>query len=314
MKISRLFLLVGIFLFVYILLNIDIGKTIQILSNANIPLIILALSLMILTVVMKALKWKMLIGIYDKGYPLGSATKAWLMGFSLSMVTPARIGDISRAYYIKHKISIGKGITTVIIDRVIDVTILFCMAIIGLVSFAAFFTSDSNLFLIISVLFALFIFGVYASTKKKLVKMFLGPVFDRIVPEKHKSSLNLTFHDFYSGLDSIKKQRKNVAIAVVLGALVWFVTILIYYLLALAIGLDLPYMFLLSVVPIVALLDMLPISFSGIGTRDAALILFLSFLSIGREYAISLSFLVLVFGYLLIGLLGAVVMLREHAK
>jgi uncharacterized protein (TIRG00374 family) len=314
MKISRLFLLVGIFLFVYILLNIDIGKTIQILSNANISLIILALLLLIFTVVMKALKWKMLIGMYDKGYPLGSATKAWLMGFSLSMVTPARIGDISRAYYIKHKISIGKGITTVIIDRVIDITILFCMAIIGLVSFAAFFTSDSNLFLIISVLFVLFIFGVYASTKKKLVKIFLRPVFDRIVPEKHKSSLNLTFNDFYLGLDSIKRHRKNVIFAAVLGVIIWFVSIVPYYLLALSIGLDLPYMFLLSVVPIVALLDMLPISFSGIGTRDAALILFLSFLSIGREYAISLSFLVLVFGYLLIGLAGTVIMLREHMK
>jgi uncharacterized protein (TIRG00374 family) len=230
------------------------------------------------------------------------------------MVTPARIGDVSRAYYIKHKVSIGKGITTVIIDRVIDVTMLFCMAIIGLVSFAAFFRSDSSLFLIVSVLFVLFILGVYASTKKKLVKMFLRPVFDRIVPEKHKSTINLTFNDFYSGLDSIKSHRKNMVLAVVLGVLVWLVSIVPYYLLALSIGLNLSYMFLLSVVPIVALLDMLPISFSGIGTRDAALILFLSFISIGKEYAISLSFLILIFGYVLIGLVGSIVMLKEHIR
>ena len=314
MKISRLFLLVGVFLFIYILLNIDIGKTFQILLNANILLIIIVVFVVFLSVLIKALKWNILIHIYDKEYPLKSATKAWLMGFSLSMVTPARIGDISRAYYIKHKVSVGKGITTVIIDRVIDITILFCMAIIGLVSFAAFFTADSSLFLVVSVLFVMFVFGVYASTKKRLVKMLLKPIFNRIVPEKHKSSLNLTFHDFYAGLGSIKTYRKNIFIPIALGVLVWFVTILQYYLLGLAIGINLPFMFLLSVAPIVALLDTLPISFSGIGTRDAALILFLSFLSIGREYAISLSLLLFTLGYVLIGLVGSAFMLKEHIK
>jgi uncharacterized membrane protein YbhN (UPF0104 family) len=105
-----------------------------------------------------------------------------------------------------------------------------------------------------------------------------------------------------------------MVLAVVLGVLVWLVSIVPYYLLALSIGLNLSYMFLLSVVPIVALLDMLPISFSGIGTRDAALILFLSFISIGKEYAISLSFLILIFGYVLIGLVGSIVMLKEHIR
>jgi uncharacterized protein (TIRG00374 family) len=229
-------------------------------------------------------------------------------------VTPARIGDLSRAYHIKNRIGIGKSITTVIIDRVIDIAILFCLAIIGFVSFVAFFTQYSDLFWVISVLFVLFLFGVYMSTKKEVVKMFLRPVFNRFVPEKHKSNVNVTFHDFYSGLGSLKKGRKNVAFAVILGVLVWLVSIFQYLLLSMSIGLDVSYLFLLSIVPIVALLDMLPISFSGIGTRDAALILFLSFVSAGREYAISLSFLVLVFGYLLAGLAGAVIMLKEHMK
>jgi hypothetical protein len=59
---------------------------------------------------------------------------------------------------------------------------------------------------------------------------------------------------------------------------------------------------------------MLPISFSGIGTRDAALILFLSFLSIGKEYAISLSLLVFVLGYVSIGIVGSTIMLKEHIR
>ncbi|MCJ7816572.1 MAG: flippase-like domain-containing protein [Candidatus Aenigmarchaeota archaeon] len=310
MKISRLFSLVGIFLFVYILANIDIVETLHILSKADIFLIFLSLLIVFLSVIIKSLKWKMLISIYDKEYSLKSATKAWLMGFSLSMMTPARIGDLSRAYYAKHRIGIGKSLTTVIIDRVIDIAILFCLAIVGLISFVAFFTQHTGLFFVISVFFVVFLFGVYITTKKEVVKMFLKPVFKRFVPEKHKSNINVTFHDFYSGLGSLKKNRKKVFYAVILGVLVWIASVFQYFILSMSIGLDVSFLFLFSVVPIVTLLDMLPVSFSGIGTRDAALILFFSFISVGKEYAISLSLLVLFIGYVPAGLMGAAFLLK----
>jgi uncharacterized protein (TIRG00374 family) len=314
MKVTRLFSLVGIFIFIYILMNIDVGKTWEILSKADLSLITLAVGISVVTVTMKAIKWKILIGVYSKDYPLSFVLKSWLMGFSLSMVTPARIGDISRAYYVKDKIGVGKGITTVIIDRVIDVGILFCLAILGFIGFVAFLTQYSNVFSIVAMLFVLFISGIYLSTKKRFVSMFLRPVFSRFVPEKHKSSINITFHDFYDGLNSMKSSKRSVLLATLVGLATWFITILQYVVLTAAIGVNVSYFFMMSIVPMVALLDMLPISFSGIGTRDAALILFLSFLTIGKEYAISLSILVLVFGYLVIGLAGALLMLRKHSR
>lgn len=314
MKTTRLFSLIGVFLFIYILLNIDVVKTLEILSGANLFLIVLSIVVMIPTLFLKFIKWKMFIGLYDKRYPFRNVIKSWFIGFSISMVTPARIGDLSRAYCIKDKIGLGKGITTVVADRVIDIAVLFCLAIIGLVSFVAFFTEHSNLLLTVSVFFALFILGVYISTKKEIIKALLRPVFKKFVPEKHKSEINITFNDFYRGLNSLKGSRKTIVLAIVLSFLFWIFSIFQFFLLSVSIGLSVSYIFLFSVLPIIAILDALPISFSGIGTRDAALIFFLSFVSVRMEYAISLSFLLFVFGYLLPGLIGVFIMLKEHTK
>jgi uncharacterized protein (TIRG00374 family) len=314
MKLSRIFPLIGIFLFIYILLNIDVARTVEILSKADLLLIGLAFLVVSLNIVIKGLKWKMLVSLYDPGYPLWKCVKSWLMGFSISMVTPARIGDLSRAYYVKQKMGTGRGLMTVIFDRIIDIAILFTMGILGLLSLVSIFSQHADIIYMISGLFVLFILGVYLSTKKRVVKMFLRPLFSRFVPDNHKTNINLTFNDFYSGLVILRKGRRNIILAVSLGIAAWIITVFQCYLLSISIGLSVSYLFLLSVIPIIALMDTLPISFSGIGTRDAALVFFFSFLSIGKEYAISLSFLILIFGYVAMGLIGAALILKGHYK
>jgi uncharacterized protein (TIRG00374 family) len=311
MKISALLPLVGIFLFVFILLNVNIGQTFQILSKANIWFILLAMSISILSVVIKSLKWRAIIRVYGE-YGLGSSVKSWFMGFSLGMVTPARIGDFSRAYSLKNKIGLVKGVVTVVVDRILDIAILFCFATISFASFASILREQFAVFFIISAIFALFLAGVYIFTRKGAAKFLLKPLFYRIVPEKHKSGMSSTFQDFYGSIGSVK--RRTIAYAALLGILAWLATVLQYYLLALSIGLGVSYLFLLLVMPVVLLLDLLPISFAGLGTRDAALILFFSFASIGREYALSFSLLVFIFSYVFIGLIGAAFILRSSCK
>ena len=307
MKLSYLLPLFGVFLFIFILLNINVGQTLQILSAANPWLILLAASISIVSVVIKSLKWKTIIGFYGQ-YSLTSCIKSWFIGFSLSMVTPAKIGDFSRAYHLKNRIGLGKGMITVIVDRLADITILFCLAIISFLSFASLLSGQLNMLLTISALFLLFIGAVFLSTKKALTKFFLRPMFYRLVPKKYKSEMSAIFDDFYRNIGSVKS-RKMVYVTL-LGILAWLVTILQYYVLAMAINLDVPYLFLLLVMPVVVLLDMVPVSFSGIGTRDGALILFFSFVSIGKEYAISFSILVFLFSYALIGLIGSALILK----
>jgi hypothetical protein len=64
-------------------------------------------------------------------------------------------------------------------------------------------------------------------------------------------------------------------------------------------------------VPLVSLLDTLPISFSGMGTRDIGLIFFFSLIGLSPEAAISTSIMALVLGYLFVGLIGFIFWARN---
>jgi len=303
MKLLKLLPLIGIFILAFILSRIDLYQVWGIISNANIFYLSLAVLMILPVLAIKTLKWKLLIKSFDVNYPLGNLMKSWTIGFSISMVTPARLGDVSRAYYLKEKLSFGKSLTTVIIDRVIDVLVLFTLAIIGIMGFA-YYVKGFDLFPAIVVFFVLFLFGVYASTKKGFAKAILRPFFKRFVSERHKGKISLTFQDFYHGLGVLRKRKKQVALSVLLGLTAWFIGIFQSYLFALSLNIDITYVFLISIMPLVNLMDILPISFSGIGTRDITLIFFLSQIGIAAEAAVSFSTMILVFGYILVGLIG----------
>lgn len=62
-------------------------------------------------------------------------------------------------------------------------------------------------------------------------------------------------------------------------------------LLAYALGLAIPFWYLLLVVPVITLLSFLPVSFGGVGIREGGYVLFLARLGIGKEDALAFSLL-----------------------
>ncbi|MCM8763459.1 MAG: hypothetical protein NC829_03735, partial [Candidatus Omnitrophica bacterium] len=70
MRYRLLLPLFGIFLFGFMLFNIDVGKTVSILRGANVLLISMAAFTALISVAIKSFKWRMVISLYDKDFPL----------------------------------------------------------------------------------------------------------------------------------------------------------------------------------------------------------------------------------------------------
>jgi len=311
MVISRYLFLIGIFIFVYVLWNINIIKFIEILNGVDILFLSISFLIIFPSIWLKSLKWKVFINAFGIDCNTSDLLKIWLKGFSISMITPARLGDISRAYFLRKRVKIGKGITSVVLDRIIDVFLLFFFAIIGISSLVLIYLEFSGILYIFIILFIVFLIFLFIISKKNTTIFLLKPIFRKFIPKKHKTDISINFKEFYKGFKEIRNNKKSVIYALIIGIITWFISVFQYYLLALSINLNLSYMFLFSAMAVVALLDALPISFSGIGTRDLALITLFSTISISKEYAISYSFLVLLFSYVFIGLFGAFLLLRN---
>jgi len=311
MKKRNLLSLIGIFLFIYIIANVDVFKIVNLLSKLKIEYVLLALVLSIPAVLLKALKWKVIIKSYNFDYSLIGASKAWLAGFFISIVTPGRIGDFSRAFYLKKEsgFSLGKSLTTVVVDRIIEIALLFLFAFIGLLLIASNFVGAGEILFYFLLFFLLFIVAVLVVSKKSLMRFVFGFVSKRFVPDKYHATFGKIFQDFYEGIGKMSKNK--IITAYLIGLMSWIIAIFQAYILSLSLSINLTFTFFFAVIPIISLLDILPISFSGIGTRDAALVFFFATMSVAAETAISFSLLVLALNYLAIGFIGVLIWFRD---
>ncbi len=316
MKTLRFLPLIGLVVFFFILWNINWNEMFSLFGKLYLPLLVLVPILEAPIVAIKAFKWNVLLRPYGTSLSLRRAMSLWLIGFFTGIITPGRMGDFLRAYYIKDRLPLGKAVATVAADRIIDILVLFVLSLLGLVLFSSYYASDylNAMILVVSTFLALFILAFYAFTKKGVASGLLRPLFRSFVPSRYKRKVSNTFHEFYDGFYMLRREMKVIFVSLLLSILSWILTIVKVYILSVATGINLPFVFVACVLPVITLLDVLPISFSGVGTRDVALIIFFSFLSLSAEGAVLFSFMILIFNYVVSAVFGLTLWLKNPVK
>jgi uncharacterized protein (TIRG00374 family) len=303
--------LIGIALFIVILSRINLGALADILSHTSIFFLILALMVNCIAIILKAQKWKIIVNSIKPDFSLTESIKAFFVGFAFSTVTPAKLGDFVKILYINDdRCGLGKCISSVVIDRLIDIILLFSIAFIGILGFSVFYhieiLSISTILLIIAGIAA----GLYIVLHRPLLSILLRPFFSIFVPGHLKDKISLYYDDFFRGLFTFSRDHARFFSSVAVGIISWIPPFIYGYLLALSIGIDTGVLFFVLIIPVLSLLDLLPISISGIGTRDVALIFLFGLKGISPEQAVAFSLLYLFMSYWFIALIGAAVYFR----
>ena len=312
-KLAKFFPAIGIILFIYIISKIDLAAVAQNFLNIDLRFLALAFVLTIPSLLIKTLKWKQLVNPFNVELSMKEGISAWLAGFFIGLITPGRVGDLARAFYLKEKMKIGSALTTVVIDRVLDIFVLMALSVLGVFFIITNFHIDGKIIQIIFGTFVLVIIAAIVFFQKKYASALLKPLFNIFVPEKYKERLKSSYQDFYDGITTLKANKGAIAKAAMLSVIAWIITFTNYFVLSLAIGLNVEYFFILMIMPIVLLVEILPISFSGIGTRDATLILFFAIIGLSANSAVALSLTILIFNYIY-SLAGLTVWLKNPIK
>jgi len=307
--------LIGIVLFIYILTRINLGDLAATFAHTNLLLLLVALLVNVIAILLKSLKWKIIVNTVRPDFGLKESITAFFVGFSFSTITPAKIGDFIKVLYIKDEgCGIGTSFSTVVIDRLIDIVLLFTVALAAVGGFSALYHIE-----ILSLGMALLMVagvaaGVVIVLNKKLLAAVLRPFFNTLVPDRLKCTFGQYYHDFFAGLFTYSKDRKRFFGSIVTGIVSWVPPVAYGWILALALGINIGFLFFFLVIPVISLLDLLPISISGIGTRDVALIFLFGLQGIPAEQAIAFSLLYLFMSYWLIALIGVGVYLKYPVR
>jgi len=287
---KKFLVLIGIALFAIILLSIDFEKTIGIILKADISFIFLAILFSILTIFVRCFKWLLILRHENVQIGPWKVFKYYYIGIVFGTFTPGRLGEFAKALYLKEP-GISKVLATVLIDRLTDIAVLFFMGLIASAIFSFYFGVAVFSFAMLAILLMAFIFSFYIFMQKPLLKRIMRPFYNYLVPEKFKRSLRQGFDSFMETSYSVLREKKLISISGAISLASWAMMAFVFYLLALSLNLSVPLDFTFLVVPISTLVMLVPISISGIGTRDAATIWLLSFVGIAKESALALSLL-----------------------
>ncbi|MFH1431802.1 MAG: lysylphosphatidylglycerol synthase transmembrane domain-containing protein [archaeon] len=292
---KRYLSIIGIILIVIVLRNIDLNTALATLRQINIEIFLAALALQSLNVYIKSEKWRLLISPLNKSYKAVRSINVWLTSYAIGIVTPGRIGDFTRAIYLKKDtgLSYGKSISTVFIDRLQDTVALFIFAYMGLIIFNPLLTAKTEIKTMTTMALLAFTALITIILKKDAISKILRPLFNSFIKEEQKEDVKSNYLDFYRSLSTIAKDKRTMIISSILTLLSWIIILIASYLIALSINIHTDIIHFIFLMPIIYIVELIPISISGIGTRDATTIILFSLINIRAESAFVFSTLIL---------------------
>lgn len=293
--------LLGLVLLAIILLKSDLPGIFQSLRNIKILYLSFATFLLFPLMATKSLCWNYLNKKQNIRYSLKDSLLIYWAGFYLGFITPGRLGELSKVLYLKEDgYPLSKSLTGVILDRISDLIFLLVFICFGFLFFAVPFQKQ-----VLSFILGLIILSslLFLSLKTSLIKILLKKFFFLFVPLKYRESWKVNFRDF---IDNVKIYNfTDYLIVFLITVASWSVYYLQMYILARGMNFDIPFLYFTVALTVAGLVTLIPISISGLGTRDAILIFLFAPFLIAKEKVVAFSALVFLMAFIatLLGLI-----------
>lgn len=243
-----------------------------ILRDVNIQWFLISLTGVIVVLLLKSIRWNMLLRFEECSYPYFSAFAAYMSSFTIGILTPGRLGEIARLYYVRaeRQITFYKSFKTIVTDRMFDFALLFWFGTSGLLFF----------YKVLGDIHA----AIYLSITG--LGYFLLWLAGTIILKKIKSD-KPSFTFIQEAWTEMFKRRMSGP---------WLLTLVSYFLfylanwfIFLALGQHVSIIEIGFILSLMSLVTLIPVTIAGFGTREASLVYLFSFYGLSPETAIVFS-------------------------
>jgi glycosyltransferase 2 family protein len=296
--------LLGIILFVYILSQINIGEIGLVLSNLDTGLFLLGILFQIFVLLFKAVRWHLMNDGRTGVNHWILSTGRFLESYAIGVVTPGRLGELIKAGHEETKKDMTGAIIRVISERGFDVGIFVLAAGIALLSnnFFPIKLWITPLIMVTGIALLYISFLLLSSGKTlKLIQQLIRKI------SKKTKDIEIDGKQ-YSG-----KIVLLIFLLSVLSNLSYFISC---FFLAQSVFLEVPFVIASGGVAIAGLLNMLPITIMGLGTREMVfLTVFQPFSeSVILAFSATMLFVAQIGGGLFSMMLGQMLLLKKRKK
>jgi len=295
--------LVSLLLLLYLISIIEWHRLASILSEIEIGFLFIAPVLLLVGLFFSAIRWKHLLASLKIHQTIKNLYVYYLMGNFYSIFLPGVIGgDIIRVGFCasETKSSISVITTSVIVERLCGILVLFIIAA------AVVFLLPSE---ILSSLGGTFIIIIVAGTCIGLIILIAIPLVFRELLGNYleKEKTNKLMNRFSQILNMVTRLPFFTLISLfVFSALFQAADIFSSFIIARALNIDVPLLLFFTIMPIVYICTILPISLGGLGVREGAFVYLLTKVGVLSSDAVTLSILIY-FNRIIIGCIGGII-------
>jgi uncharacterized protein (TIRG00374 family) len=302
---KRLMSFIGILILLFVINTIGIQKVLASVLAANVLYLAVAFLLMFGVVFFQSLRWKYVLKAQSIEIDTIDIMKIWLIGWYYGVITPGKIGSFIRIKYLMDKTgkSLGKCTSNIMLDRLLDMLALLSLASVGALIVSKEF-SDAYLIILI---FLFLILSLWILIDKEKTRILAKIFFNIAIPNNLKSKSIEIFNSFYENIP----EKKTLFPLFIFSLFNWVFLQTVIYIVALAFSVEVPYYLFITVVPIASVVGLIPITISGLGTREAALITLFLVYGVAPEKTMAFSLTGFVISNILMAIPGAVLSMKK---
>ncbi len=243
--------LTAVFLYLFIK-SVNWKEALSHLSDVKIGLLILLVLIFPLNYLSRGFRWHFLLKDEKPNTSLYNRFAAYVIGFTMIFIFPARIGELARPLYLAQKEGMRKGFVlgTAVVERIFDIfTMCFLLGFFLVFRpLSSTLTGEGSEVYSNLQIWGIIAFGIASAVltvslmlyffKEKtfsVIKFFLKPL-----PKKFSDKIFNIFDEFVEGLKFFHSP-KNFIMFILLSFLVWLGIIFFFWLFVRVFGVNIPY-------------------------------------------------------------------------
>ena len=203
----------------------------------------------------------------------GQANRLILAASALNMVLPSKMGDLAKSVFMARSgaLSGTLALSLVVFEKATDMLALLAWCVFGL---ALYPHKDWFFMVMAAVVGAGLVFGLLMLGSLAFADLFFATG-GRVLPSRFNEKWE-RLRRSWREMHGFFWQRRAFCLGIMgFSVFLWFLHLVQIWLFALALDAPVPFLANLALVPLAILAGLLPLTFAGVGTRDAALILLL---------------------------------------
>lgn len=306
---------IGLAIFAFIVHRTGVGRIAAILGAIRVRELVWAPFIVGAIAVARGARWRYVMRCVGIEYGLARSTGVFMIGFFASAITPAKAGDAVRALYVRHDTGrpLGEGLLTVFVDRMWDLGFVLVAGVASAVLFSHYYTSIPSAPLFIAGAIALAA-ALILMTRRTLVRAALRPAFVLLVPARYRQDMAQSFHTFYDALRAYGAEPRRALVMLGYTLVCWVIIFVNALYVAHLVNAPVSSWYIILIMPIVTLAELLPLSVSGLGTRDATVVFLFGVVGAGSAEAVGFSLLYMLIATYLTAIFGFVLWLRNPVR